>query len=325
MLLLEYNATKGSRPKNGDIYLMHTTQGFIPVGVVSTEAFFGAAVMLHPYRALIHEVKDRSYYSLVESNELLMPPFLWPKTDFKKGGCFTKVSDKSHPIPQPFTYYYEYLPAGVWNPDERAFVPANPPYPRDRLPDFFPLEERRIERITHGTNPPEIVDVDNAPPEAQFITYCILSAVHLEFALEDSLFREGLLTGQRPLHPRYEDAEESSSMPAPQSVEELVRLTSLDGIDTMYFDTAALPTKIASIIIDAGNEPSGYFFDSLFRHVAERQKIDLSGIDFDSEAGLFSVSGDKLALEKLRVALLDLLGSPAELETLLSQVKLDNA
>lgn len=325
MLLLEYNATKGSHPKNGDIYLMHTTQGFIPVGVVSTEAFFGAAVMLHPYRALVHEVKDTSYYSLVENNELLMPPFLWPKTDFKKGGCFTKVSGKDKPLPKPFDYYYAYDKAQVWNPEERCFAPAIPPYPKNKLPDFYPLEKRKLLKIAHGANPPRLFPVEKAPNNALFISHSLHGAVHFEFALEDSLFREGLLTGQRPLHPRYEDAEEPSSMPAPQSVEELVQLTSLDGIDTMYFDTAALPTEIASIIIDAGNEPSGYFFDSLFRHVAERQNIDLGEIDFDSEAGLFSVSGDKLALEKLRAALRDLLGSPAELKTLLSQVKLDNA
>ena len=88
MLKFSLDSPKGSRPKAGQLYLMKTTLGYIPVGVASTEAFFGAAAMLHPYRALISDPSDTTWFPLVEKNELLIPPIQIVKSDFRKGGPF---------------------------------------------------------------------------------------------------------------------------------------------------------------------------------------------------------------------------------------------
>lgn len=69
---------------------MKTTFGYIPVGVVSTEAFFGAAAMIHPYRAIVSDIKDTTWYPLIKKNELLIPPLEIVKSDFRKGGDFTQ-------------------------------------------------------------------------------------------------------------------------------------------------------------------------------------------------------------------------------------------
>lgn len=42
-LRLEFDSPKGYRPKVGQIYLMNTTAGYIPVGVTSTKAFLAIA------------------------------------------------------------------------------------------------------------------------------------------------------------------------------------------------------------------------------------------------------------------------------------------
>ena len=139
-LRLEPGSPKGYRPKTGQIFLMRTTAGLIPVGVTSTEAFFGACVMIHPYRALVHDITDTSYYSLIEKNELLISPVMVPKPDFSKGGYFTKNSDKNAPAPIPFDKYYFYVDATSWNPHELGFSPTTGAFPYDRLPDFDPIE-----------------------------------------------------------------------------------------------------------------------------------------------------------------------------------------
>lgn len=106
MLKLKCNNPRSSQPKVGQLYWLKTTKGYIPTGVTSTKAFWGSAVMIHPYRALLSDPSDTTYYPLVESNTLLMPPLMLTKSDFKKGGFLSRISDKKAPKPTPFEKYF---------------------------------------------------------------------------------------------------------------------------------------------------------------------------------------------------------------------------
>lgn len=100
MLKLKCNNPRSSQPKVGQLYWLKTTKGYIPTGVTSTKAFWGSAVMIHPYRALLSDPSDTTYYPLVESNTLLMPPLMLTKSDFKKGGfCRGSVIRKLQSLP----------------------------------------------------------------------------------------------------------------------------------------------------------------------------------------------------------------------------------
>ena len=182
-LKLVFDAPKGSRPKAGQLYLMKTTLGYIPVGATSTEAFFGAAVMIHPYRAIVSDPKDTTWYPLVENNELLIPPLRIRKQDFKKRGCFTPIRDKAAPVPIPFDRYFYYQMSMPWSPAEQAFVPAAETLPKDRLGTFVPKDERIIKFTIHDTNPPQGGIVDEAPEGTYFMPAGLLMDLHIEFAL----------------------------------------------------------------------------------------------------------------------------------------------
>lgn len=205
-----YNSPKGYRPKAGQLYFMHTSLGYIPVGVTSTQAFWGDAVMLHIYRALVQDISDKSFHNLIESNILLAPPVMIAKRDFKKGGSFTRIDDKNAPTPIPFNHYYKYKQAFTWTPEERAFAPIYPPLPKDRLGTFVPKDQRMIYRTVHDSNPPQTKLVHEVPPETWFMADMVPLDTHLEFALEDSLAFYDLINIPRPKHPNLNETDVTS-------------------------------------------------------------------------------------------------------------------
>lgn len=103
-LKLVLDAPKGSRPKAGQLYLMKTTLGYIPVGVTSTEAFFGAAAMIHPYRALISDPSDTSWFLLVEKKtNYLFHQFRSSRVTSEKADLFKESQRKAILIPSLLT------------------------------------------------------------------------------------------------------------------------------------------------------------------------------------------------------------------------------
>ena len=324
-LRIEFDSPKGYRPKAGQIFLMRTTAGYIPVGVTSTEAFFGACVMLHPYRALVHDITDTSYYPLVEKNELLIPPVVLPKAYFRKGGCFTKNPDKNAPTPIPFDYYYYYVGATAWNPHELGFGPAPGAFPHDRLPSFKPINERKIKYFPHDSNPPAVVETDHAPEGTYFIFgEGILEIGQIDFAIEDSLAYYGLINTPRPPHADFSDIETAfaqAERPTSMTAEQFLHLADIEGTSTLFAAMDQTPDVVVEAITEAGHEPNGYFFEALATYLINLHDLDGAGIEADSEAGMFSLLGNSATVTALHEHLLGLLRNPAELTTTIQQAE----
>lgn len=322
-LKLVFDAPKGSRPKAGQLYLMKTTLGYIPVGVTSTEAFFGAAVMIHPYRAIVSDPKDTTWYPLIEKNELLIPPLQIVKRDFKKGGDFHQVKDKNAPKPVPFEKYFEYGGAIIWNPSELAFAPTSESIPANRLASFIPEQDRRIEYTLHDTNPPQGGIVDEAPEGTYFMPAGLLMDLHIEFALEDALAYYGLIDTPRPAHPDFTESQEQDTMPTDTQQEDqpLFHLAELDGMTTLFAAMDTMPKEAVGVIEQAGHTPNGYFLDDLAKYLLRQANVPNNSIEFDSEAGMFSLIGTTETLQPLHTQLTDLFNNTNNLQQTISKAK----
>lgn len=322
-LKLVFDAPKGSRPKAGRLYLMKTTLGYIPVGATSTEAFFGAAVMIHPYRALVSDPKDTTWYPLVENNELLIPPLEIRKQDFKKGGCFTPIRDKAAPASIPFDRYFYYQSSYPWDPEEQAFVPPAESLPKDKLGTFVPKQERTIEYILHDTNPSQGGTVDEAPEGTYFMPAGLMPDLHIEFALEDALAYYGLIDTPRPAHPDFTENQEQDTMPTDTQQEDqpLFHLAELDGMTTLFAAMDTMPKEAVGVIQQAGHTPNGYFLDNLAKYLLRQANVTTDDIEFDSEAGMFSLIGTTETLQPLHAQLTDLFNNTNNLQQTISKAK----
>lgn len=316
-LKLALDAPKGSRPKPGQLYLMKTTLGYIPVGVTSTEAFFGAAAMLHPYRALISDPSDTTWFPLVEKNELLIPPLRIPKPDFRKGGPFHKFKAKTHPDPVPFDRYFHYLDAIFWSPEEQAFVPVT------KENEWTPKERRILEYIIHDSNPTQGGRVDEAPDGTYFMTPVLGGHREIEYALEDALAYYGLIDTPRPIHPSLRENQEHNTMPTDSQQEDqpLFHLAEIDGTHTLFAALDTMPEETIDVVEKAGHTPNGYFLDNLAKYLLRQADVTTDGIEFDSEAGMFSLIGTTDVLQPLHAQLTDLFNNTNDLQRTLEQAK----
>lgn len=317
MLKFSLDSPKGSRPKAGQLYLMKTTLGYIPVGVTSTEAFFGAAAMIHPYRALISDPSDTSWFPLVEKNELLIPPIQIAKSDFRKGGPFQRIPAKSHPKTIPFDNYFFYTHAILWSPEEQAFVPTT------KENEWVPKERRIINYTIHDTNPPQGGTIDEAPEGTYFVTNVLGGYREIEYALEDALAYYGLIDTPRPAHPDFTDKQEHDTMPTDSQQEDqpLFHLAEIDSVTTLFAAMDTLPKEAVGVIEQAGHTPNGYFLDNLAKYLLRQANVTTDGIEFDSEAGMFSLIGTTETLEPLHTQLTDLFNNATDLQQTLKQAK----
>ena len=317
MLKFSLDSPKGSRPKAGQLYLMKTTLGYIPVGVTSTEAFFGAAAMIHPYRALISDPSDTSWFPLVEKNELLIPPIQIAKSDFRKGGPFQRIPAKSHPKTIPFDNYFHYTLADFWSPEEQAFVPTT------KENEWVPQERRIINYTIHDTNPPQGGTTDEAPEGTYFMTDVLGGYREIEYALEDALAYYGIIDTPRPARPDFTDNQEHDTMPtnAQQEDQPLFHLAEIDSMTTLFAAMDTLPKEAVGVIEQAGHTPNGYFLDNLTTYLLRQANITTDGIEFDSEAGMFSLIGTTETLQPLHTQLTDLFNNTNDLQQTLNQAK----
>ena len=81
MIISAWNQA-GLRPHPGSLCLVKTDYGYIPAGVVLTDSYLGMCHLVHFYRTIITNPKDTSYFPLVESNDLLIPPMDIPRQAF---------------------------------------------------------------------------------------------------------------------------------------------------------------------------------------------------------------------------------------------------
>lgn len=185
---------------------MHTTAGFIPGGIVSTEARSTTAAKVHLYRALLQSPTDCSFFELVERNELLLPPVNISRADFKRGGymrTFKAPANRRNLVPTavPFDRYFYQKLAYAWNPKARAFgVPKG--YSLTQAPSL-PFEmadpDARYLRVTDADE--SFKAIYDEPID--LTTICIgaetvIEDPFLEFAIEDSLGYYGLISTPRP-------------------------------------------------------------------------------------------------------------------------------
>ena len=317
MLKFSLDSPKGSRPKAGQLYLMKTTLGYIPAGVTSTEAFFGAAAMVHPYRALISDPSDTSWFPLVEKNELLIPPIQIAKSDFRKGGPFQRIPAKSHPKTIPFDRYFDYSNAIFWSPEEQAFVPIT------KENEWVPKERRIINYTIHDTNPPQGGTIDEAPEGTYFVTNVLGGYREIEYALEDALAYYGLIDTPRPARPDLTESQEHDTMPTNTQQEDqpLFHLAEIDSVTTLFAAMDTLPEEAISVIEQAGHTPNGYFLDSLAQYLLRQTDVTTDGIEFDSEAGMFSLIGTTESLQPLHAQLTDLFNNANDLQRTINQAK----
>jgi hypothetical protein len=99
----------------------------------------------------------------------------------------------------------------------------------------------------------------------------------------------------------------------------MTRHTSIDKIEGIYSLTFHCGELAAdSAIRAAGHEPNGYFWEGVAAFVAEKQ---VSRLELDSEAGMFSVDGARWRLKRLQRHLEPLLDDPDAVAELIRQAE----
>lgn len=79
--------------------------------------------------------------------------------------------------------------------------------------------------------------------------------------------------------------------------------------------------EAVGVIEQAGHTPSGYFLDSLARYLLRQANVTTDGIEFDSDAGMFSLIGTADTLQPLHTQLTDLFTNPAKLQETLNHAE----
>lgn len=167
--------------------------------------------------------------------------------------------------------------------------------------------------------------VDEAPDGAYFMPAGLLQDLHIEFALEDALALHGLIDTPRPAHPDFSDnqEQEQDTMTAetPQEGQPLFHLAEFDGMTTLFAAQDAIPEKVVSVVAKAGHTLNGYFLENLAKQLLLESNISTDNIEFDSEAGMFSLIGTADALQPLHDQLTDLFSDTNKLQQTLKRAQ----
>ncbi|MDU0479204.1 hypothetical protein QVA66_08115 [Staphylococcus chromogenes] len=297
MLRLVSDNPKAHRPKKGQIYLLHTDVGFIPCGIGTHKVFWGERSIVHLYRALISDPADTSYYPLIDSDTLLLPPMIFGKTSFGKGGYFHRVQGRNLPKARGRDFYYGYAFANNWNLATQSFGVNDGPIPSDRPATFLPETNLRMDEYDFSSGRELIKSVERAPEGSDLISANPQMDLHLEFTLHDALVLAGLLPGPRPSHPDFSrvPAKEEAESQAPNRPP-LTMLRML-GRWTLTCDLGELSPESSRRV---GEEGNGYELEAL---VEEKWPELATHVKFDSEAELFTARGSKRVVSQLHDAL----------------------
>ena len=95
-----------------------------------------------------------------------------------------------------------------------------------------------------------------------------------------------------------------------------MHLERFDGEHTLSFSCGDTP--VDHVVVAAGDEPNGHFWESVAAYVAPRQ---VARLELDSEGSLFSVSGKRRHLRRLRAELEPLLSDEERLRTVLAAAR----
>ena len=149
----------------------------------------------------------------------------------------------------------------------------------------------------------------------------LMPDLHIEFALEDALAYYGLIDSPRPAHPAFTENQEQDTMPTDTQQEDqpLFHLAELDGMTTLFAAVDTMPKEAVGVIEKAGHTPNGYFLDSLAKYLLRQANLTSDGIEFDSEAGMFSLIGTADTLQPLHTQLTDLFNNTNNLQQTINQ------
>ena len=174
----------GLRPHPGSLCLVKTDYGYIPAGVVLTDSYLGMCHLVHFYRTIITNPKDTSYFPLVESNDLLIPPMDIPRQAFDASGFLVVNNLEDAPVARVLDHYYFYANGDKWNVDERAFVPMDKP-DATGTQSPIPLKQRLIYEKLPGED--RSIGVHEIPAGAWVSPSRTANLAILEEALGESL------------------------------------------------------------------------------------------------------------------------------------------
>ena len=90
---------------------------------------------------------------------------------------------------------------------------------------------------------------------------------------------------------------------------------------TLFASVDTMPKEAVGVIQQAGHTPNGYFLDNLAKYLLRQANITIDGIEFDSEAGMFSLIGTADTLQPLHQQLTGLFNNTHDLQQTLNQAK----
>ena len=145
----------------------------------------------------------------------------------------------------------------------------------------------------------------------------------IEYALEDALAYYGLIDTPRPTRPDFIESQEHDTMQTDSQQEDqpLFHLAEIDGMTTLFAAMDTMPEEAAGVIEQAGHTPNGYFFDNLAKYLLRQANVTTNGIEFDSEAGMFSLIGTTKILQPLHDQLTELFNNTNDLQQRLKQAE----
>ena len=107
----------------------------------------------------------------------------------------------------------------------------------------------------------------------------------------------------------------------PQEGQPLFHLAEIDGMTTLFAAQDAIPEEVVSVVGKAGHTPNGYFLENLAKQLLLESNISTDDIEFDSEAGMFSLIGTAAALLPLHDQLTDLFSDTNKLQQTLKRAQ----
>ena len=307
----------GLRPHPGSLCLVKTDYGYIPAGVVLTDSYLGMCHLVHFYRTIITNPKDTSYFPLVESNDLLIPPMDIPRQAFDASGFLVVNNLEDAPVARVLDHYYFYANGDKWNVDERAFVPMDKP-DATGTQSPIPLKQRLIYEKLPGED--RSIGVHEIPAGAWVSPSRTANLAMLEEALGESLRYYGLLRGAASPQlgissSPYERAAQAKAIDTASRV----HLVSTGGVTALYFEAPG-PESVAQIIRNAGFVGNGYFWHSLIKFYADQRGFS-DKVIFDPEAGMFSVIGTYEILDHLREVIESWFNNPQKLPDIINNAQ----
>ena len=106
-----------------------------------------------------------------------------------------------------------------------------------------------------------------------------------------------------------------------QEDQPLFHLAEIDSVTTLFAAMDTMPKEAVGVIEQTGHTPNGYFLDSLARYLLRQANVPTDGIEFDSDAGMFSLIGTTETLQPLHTQLTDLFNNTNNLQQTLNQAK----